>query len=216
MYPKGDSYFGSFVKDQVIDLQRSGIEVIKAVKTSENRVSYFSFFLRSIYYLLFKDYELVHAHYGFHSALPAVIFKRTPLVVTYHRGDALEEPLRSPIYHWLQWLTIKRADYIIAVSQEIKDVLVSQLGADESKVSVISCGVDTEVFKPYKETEIEKKRVRKELGLPEHKPIILFPGPLSYRKGIDIIYQCASLLPDVTFLLIGTTNHEPRTTIIVF
>ncbi len=217
MYPKGDSYFGSFVKDQMIALQRSGIEIIKVVKTSENRISYLLFFLRSIYYLLSKDYELVHAHYGFHSALPSLIFKRAPLVVTYHRGDALEEPLRNPIYHWLQCLTVKRADYIIAVSQEIKDVLVSKLGADESKISVISCGVDTDVFKPYKETEGKGLKVqgfkgsrRKELGLPEDKPIILFPGLLSYRKGIDIVYQCASLLPDVIFVLMGAPNPEPR------
>ena len=204
MYPKGNSYFGSFIKEQVEASEKKGIEIIKAVRTSKNRLGYFPFFLHSVYCLLLEGYDLVHAHYGFHSALPALIFKRAPLIVTYHRGDVLEEPNRNLIYCWLQRLTVKRASHIIAVSQEIKDVLVSQLGADENKVSVISCGVDTDVFKPYK----DKKELRKELGLPEGKPIILFPGPLSYRKGIDILYQCASLLPDVLFVLIGDTRFS--------
>ncbi len=267
MYPKEDSYFGSFVKEQVINLEKNGVQITKVVKTSENKFSYLSFFLRSLYHLLLKDYELVHAHYGFHSALSALIFKRTPLVVTYHRGDALEEPQRNPIYHWLQCLTIKKASHLVAVSQEIKNALVSKLNADENKVSVISCGVNTEVFKPYEKKGLKvqelkvqglkvqglkvqglkvqglkvqglkvqelkvqglkvqelkvqglkvqglKGSIRKELGLPEHKPIVLFPGHLSYRKGIDIVYQCASLLPDVIFVLIGKATPDFQTSI---
>jgi glycosyltransferase involved in cell wall biosynthesis len=209
MYPKPGSYFGSFVKEQVTDLEESGIKFIKVVRTNENLFTYIPFFLKAFCCLVFKSYDLVHAHYGFHSALPAVILKSiyfpfcskngAPLIVTYHRGDALEEPKRNLLYCWLQAATVKRAAHIIAISREIEKSLVSQLGARRQDISVISCGVDTSFFTPSE----DKKKIRKGLGLPEDKPIVLFVGSLSQRKGVDILYKCANALQDVVFVLIG-------------
>lgn len=208
MYPKVASsqlqYFGSFVEEQVIDLEKKGIEIIKCVRRDQNIISYLPFYLKSIFYLLFKDYDLIHAHYGFHSALPALFLKFRPLIVTFHRGDALDEPKRNLLYHWLQKSTVKKATHIIAVSNEIKEVLISQLGAQRHKISVISCGVDTSVFKSM------DIKIRKELGLPEAKSIVLFVGSLSSRKGIDIVYKCANALPDVLFVLIGESEEKRK------
>ncbi len=206
MYPKGNSHFGSFVKEQVISLEESGIEMIKVVRTSETKSSYLPFFIKAIYYLLFKDYDLVHAHYGFHSALPALIFKSAPLIVTFHGTDALEEPRRNIIYYGLQKFTIRKATHVIAVSQEIKRVLI-ELGAKAKNISVICCGVDTSIFKPSNKSQ----ETRKEIGLPNDKAIVLFVGLFSYRKGIDIVYKCATILNEVLFVLIGKPNTENRT-----
>jgi glycosyltransferase involved in cell wall biosynthesis len=205
MYPKGDSYFGNFVKDQVVDLRRNGVEIIKVVKTSKKKISYLPFFLKSMFYLLFKRYDLIHAHYGFHSALIALIYKNAPLIITCHRGDVLEEPYRNPLYYWLQVITLKKATHIIAVSREIKDILISQLRVEACKISVISCGVDTSFFKPLK----DKQKIRKKLRLPEDKDIVLFIGSLSYRKGIDVVFECAKRMQEILFILIG--NWEKRT-----
>jgi glycosyltransferase involved in cell wall biosynthesis len=218
MYPKSGSYFGSFVKEQVTDLEGSGIEFIKVVRTNENLITYIPFFLKAFYCLVFKSYDLIHAHYGFHSALPAVILKSicfpfcsksgAPLVVTYHRGDVLEEPKRNLLYYWLQVVTVKRAVRIIAISREIERALVSQLSAQRQSISVISCGVDTSFFMPSD----DKQKARKELGLPEDKPIALFVGSLSYRKGVDIVYECANALQDVVFVLIGEEPEQRKKT----
>ncbi|MBI4722343.1 MAG: glycosyltransferase [Candidatus Stahlbacteria bacterium] len=222
MYSNGDSYFGSFVKEQVDDLENSGevkpLEVIKVVRTRETKISYLPFFIKAMYYLLFKHYHLIHAHYGFHSALPALIFKSAPLIVTFHGTDAQEEPNRNIIYYGLQKLTVRKATHIIAVSCEIKRVLI-ELGARAKNISIISCGVDTSIFKPNTANRPVPTRdgsgtpiteLRKELGLPNDKAIVLFVGLFSYRKGIDIVYNCAHSLPDVMFILIGKPTPNPQ------
>jgi len=199
MYP-GDknSYFGIFIKHQIEDLKNEGIEIIKVVKTRKTSFAYIPFILKSIFYLLFSSYDLVHAHYGFHSALFAAIVKRRPLIITFHGTDALKEPLRNNLYYELQRFVISRSDHTIAVSNEIKNVLTSNLGADPNKMSIINCGVNTSIFRP-----LNKANVRKKLGISEDAKVVLFAGSLSYPKGIDLIFKCAWHMSDVTFILVG-------------
>ncbi|MDD2889370.1 MAG: glycosyltransferase family 4 protein [bacterium] len=204
MYPNKDSYSGEFVKRQLASIEKKGIDIIKSVKSERNIFSYFMFYLKSIYYILFKKYDVVHAHYGFHSALPAVVFKRKKLIITYHGSDALLEPYRNFLYNFLHRVTIKRADFIIAVSEGIKQALIREFNINELKISVISCGVDTNLFS----ATLNKKGLRKELNLPESKKIILFVGEVSYNKGVDIIYECAKVLKDYLFILIGDIKHR--------
>lgn len=204
MYPSGDSHFGKFVEEQVRTLEDSDTSVLKCVRTSKNILSYFSFYSRSICCLLFKKYDLIHAHYGFHSAFPAVLFGCRPMIVTYHGSDALIEPYRNFIYHKLQEMTLNNAAHIIAVSKAIKEHLISNSGVPDSKISVISCGVDSSLFHKIP----GKNNLRKELGLPENKKIILFVGEVSYNKGADIIYECAKNLKEHLFVLVGEIKYR--------
>lgn len=198
MYPSGDSYFGIFVKRQVESLENIGIEIIKVAKTTENQCAYVPFVLKSAFCSLFRDCDLVHAHYGFHSALVPAIIKRTPLIITFHRGDVLYEPFRNKVYSKLQRFVVSRANSLIAVSSEIKEALIKHLGAHPDKVSVITCGVDTRSFLPL---EKEKKRI--ELGIPEDSRVILYVGKLNHRKGVDLLLECAKRMQEAYFILIG-------------
>jgi len=198
MYPRKNSDFGIFVKRQVEQLEKDGVKIMKVVRTGKTHFAYLPFFSKSVFYLLFRTYDLVHGHYGFHSALFPAVIKRKPLVVTFHGSDALKEPLRHKVYRNLQKFVISRCDNIIAVSNEIKNVLTSNLGADPNEISIISCGVDTSVFLP-----LEKMDVRRKLGIAENAKIVLFVGSLSYGKGVDVIFECARRMPDVLFILVG-------------
>lgn len=201
MYPSEDSYFGIFVKRQIESLGNIGIEIIKVAKTTENRCGYVPFVLKSTFCSLFSDCDLVHAHYGFHSALLPAIIKRKPLIITFHRGDALYEPLRNKVYCTLQKFVVSRADFLIAVSSEIKEALIEHLGARSDKVSVITCGVDTRSFLP-----LEKKIKRVALGIPENSKVVLFIGKLNHRKGVDLLLECAKRMQETYFILIGEGN----------
>jgi len=198
MYPGKNSDFGIFIKRQVEQLEKDGIKITKVVRTRKTHFAYLPFFSKSISYLLFGTYDLVHSHYGFHSALFPAVIKRKPLVVTFHGSDALKEPLRYKVYRSLQKFIISRCDNIIAVSEEIRNVLTSNLGADPNKISIISCGVDTSVFVP-----LEKMDVRRQLGIAENAKVVLFTGSLSYSKGVDVVFECAQRMPDVLFILVG-------------
>lgn len=198
MYPKGNSNNGIFVKREIDSLERVNIKTIKIVKKGRNPLNYIPFILRSIFILFYKSYNLVHAHYGFHSALFAAIIKRRPLVVTFHRGDALYEPFRNKIYFILQRFVISRADHIIAVSNEIKNTLIKYLEAQPNNISVITCGIDTDLFSPF-----NKMKKRKELEISNNSKVVLFVGGFEYRKGTDILLKCAKRIPETNFVFIG-------------
>ena len=98
MYPKKESYSGIFIKHQVETIEKLGIDVIKAVKTTRNPLGYFPFILQTIYRILFSDYDIIHAHYVPHSALiPAMLnwIKKKPLIVTFHGDDARIFPFKN-------------------------------------------------------------------------------------------------------------------------
>jgi glycosyltransferase involved in cell wall biosynthesis len=198
MYPEGKSYFGIFVKKQMESLEKEGVEIIKVVRKSKTFLSYLSFIVNSFIQLSFKSYDIIHAHYGFHSALIPTIIRKKPLIVTYHGSDAKLEPFRNKVYFVLQKFTINRADHLIAVSNDVRDTLINKLHANPGKISVISCGVDTSKFNRF-----DKIRARKKLGIPLEKKIVLFVGRIEMMKGVDLLYECAQTMPDILFILVG-------------
>jgi hypothetical protein len=142
MYPGNNSCLGNFIKQQVEEMESKGLKIIKVVKKREGFFAYLPFFLKYIAYLLFSSYDILHAYYGFHSGLLAAVIKRRPLVVTFVGSDALREPLRNKLYLVLQRFVVSRADYIIAVSNRIRNVLVNELGAKFPRISLINFGID--------------------------------------------------------------------------
>ena len=199
LYPSRGRDDGVFVKNQVDCLRRTfKVGIITVVRKGLSSWAYLPFWIRNFVFLLFRKYDLIHAHYGFHSALLATIVKRKPVVITFHGSDVLKEPSRNKIYRKLQEFVVSRSDYIIAVSDEVRNVLVSSLGADPSKISVISCGVDTLIFAPQ-----PKMDIRSQLEIGRDQKVVLFIGRLDHNKGIDIISECARRMPNVSFVLVG-------------
>jgi len=190
MYPGKSSHLGTFIKKQVKDLETEGFTIMKVVKNQEGFVAYAPFILKNIFYLLFSSYDIVHAYYGFHSALFAAIIKRRPLIITFVGSDALKEPLRNRVYRILQRFVVSRSDHIVAVSSKIRNILISDLGADSNKISVISFGVDFGLFKPIPQVE-----ARERLGFSSEKKLVLFPSsPQRMEKRFDIFKRTVELL----------------------
>jgi len=203
MYPSKNSYLGIFVKIQIEFLEQQGIEVIKVVKSKNGMFRYIGFLLKTLFFVLFKKFDIVHAHYGFHSAFIPALIKRKPLVITFHGSDALLEPFRNKTYNRLQKYVIRKADHLIAVSTHVKKNLIEKLGATEQQVSVISCGVDAEYFRA-----MNVKEARAQVGIPEKSKVVLFAGKISFMKGLDVIYQCSRRMADVLFIVAGTPVFE--------
>jgi glycosyltransferase involved in cell wall biosynthesis len=143
-------------------------------------------------------WDLVHAHYGFHSALVPLLAGARPLVVTFHRGDALSEPRRNRLYGALQRSVAACADHLVCVSRQVQEAVLA-LGARPERTSRLSCGVNTDRFAPA----ADKEALRRRLGLPPGRPTVVFSGALSRRKGVDLLTECARRLPDVSFLFVG-------------
>lgn len=190
MYPGKHSYLGTFIKQQVKDMENEGLRTTKVVKDRKTYFAYVPFIFKNIFYLLFASYDIIHAYYGFHSALFAAIIKRRPLIITFVGSDALKEPSRNKVYRILQKFVISRADHIIAVSNKIKNVLITDLGADSNKISVITFGIDFDLFKPS-----PQDKVREKLGFPSDMKLVLFPSnPQRIEKRFDIFNRAVKLL----------------------
>jgi len=205
-YPCEDHQGGIFVEEQVKCLRNLKLNIIPLVRKKLKRWTYMPFFIRNFSAMFTSEHDLVHAHYGFHSALIAAIMKRKPLVTTFHGSDALAEPSRNKFYSYAQKFVVSRSDHLIAVSNEVRNVLISDLGAEPNKISMITCGVDTTFFAPE-----PKRDARRELGISESERVVLFVGQGTPRKGVDILFECARRMSDVTFVLVGNGSLKTGT-----
>lgn len=194
------------MRRQVEDLSQLGVQSVLAVKPSTAKSAYIPFLCKSFLRIVFCSYDLVHAHYGFHSGLLPALFKKKPLIITFHGSDAQIDTHRSRLYKALQRFVVRRADRLIAVSRPVADALVRDLGADPDKVSVISCGVRTDIFRP-----IDRNRCRANLGIQRNEGVVMFVGELKDLKGVDFLFEAASRLSHVQFVLVGNgpLKHGP-------
>jgi len=203
MYPSpAFAGWGAFVHGQVESLRTLGLTVDVVARPTPRRANYASFYLTAARRLTGTAYDVVHAHYGFHSALPALAFASDRLVTTFHRGDALDEPRRNPVYRAAQVACVRRSRAIVAVSAEIADA-VRELGGERCPpVTVLPCGVDVESFHFRERTT--------GMAGPESTPLVLWSGTdrSAARKGLAAVLACAAALPEVRFVALGVAAES--------
>ena len=102
------------------------------------------------------------------------------------------------------------SDRVVAVSAHLQSYLVEEMGVPSSKVTVISPGIDTELYKPAP----GKERVRAELGIPAGVPVIGMIAFLRRDKGQWVLIEAAptilSRFPEARFLLVGSGGDEQK------
>jgi len=144
---------------------------------------------------------LIHAHFGPCGALALPLQRAlcVPMIVTYHGLDATmsdayarQKSLSTRLYISRRASLKSRATKFIAVSEFIKRELVSQ-GFPEEKIVVHYIGVDTKVFSP----DLSVTR----------KPIVLFVGRLTEKKGCEYLLQAMARVeaevPEAELVVIG-------------
>jgi phosphatidylinositol alpha-1,6-mannosyltransferase len=98
--------------------------------------------------------------------------------------------------------TLARADAVVAVSRFTRDRLVSLMGVDPGKITLIPNGVDVSRFAPRP----ARDDLRQKYGL-QGRRVLLTVGRLSERKGQDKVIEALPALqeaiPDLTYLMVG-------------
>jgi glycosyltransferase involved in cell wall biosynthesis len=155
------------------------------------------------------DFDVIHAHHieGVIAALLARPHGRTPLLFDAHTlvqselphyGAALPRLLKRGV-GWLFDRTLPlRADYIVAVTEEIRARLVA-LGAEPERIAVIANGVECDLFEEARRRDREGRNER----------IIVFTGSLAAYQGVEAMLRAFALVharrPEVRLMIVSRT-----------
>jgi len=89
----------------------------------------------------------------------------------------------------------RRADLLIATSENLKKELIRYYALPESKIRVLTSGVDLKRFRPVTDPEALRK-VRERYRLPERYLLVVGPYIPLFRTNADFIVRAFALLKD--------------------
>jgi len=136
-------------------------------------------------------YDLVHSHYWLSGWVGSRLKEQwsVPLVHMFHTLGILKNSVlqgkkeREPAKRLLiERQIMKWADGLIAPNPWEREQMIIQ-DAPSSKIQVVPCGVDLNLFKP-----IPSSRAQKFLGL-SRRDFILYVGRIDAVKGIDVLIR---------------------------
>ncbi len=134
---------------------------------------------------------VIHAQWVPTAAIALIVgMLRGISVVVSVRGADLNSARKSPFGRWLTRAVINRVSYVVTVSDEFRDLLLTELACRKPVVALYN-GVDTTQFHPR-----DMDACRRELGLPAETPIVLYVGSLIERKGVANLIE--ALAPGVS------------------
>ena len=106
-------------------------------------------------------------------------------------------------YKWLDLYASTRVSGFIAVSSEVKQAMVQDIGSIGDKITVVPNGVDVRRYLP----DADKRKQRKKLGLDSEARIISVVATFKEQKGhrylIEAVPSLKNRFPDLLILLIG-------------
>jgi glycosyltransferase involved in cell wall biosynthesis len=142
--------------------------------------------------------DLIHHHDGILWPRLATMTLRKPMVTHGHLPAPSASFFSGPgLTHAA---TIRSTDRLIAISDSVASSW-EQSGFPARRIRVVPNGVDTRTFFPR--TEVEKMRLRDQLGLPRDGRILLWVGRLHREmKGLERVVSVASLLREPFCLVI--------------
>src|SRR3954467_8202939 len=144
--------------------------------------------------------DVVHAHFWMsgHASLLAAREHSVPVVQTFHALGVVKRRYQgdddtSPEERFgIEREIVRRADEIVATCTDEVFELV-RLGAANSKLTVVPCGVDLARFTP------EGPRRRRRAGMRR----VLCVGRLVQRKGIGNVIEALAAVPDTELVVAG-------------
>lgn len=101
---------------------------------------------------------------------------------------------------------LRRAHGFISTNHFKAGKLAKLMNIRESDVLIAPNGFDPNMFS----IEASKHELRKELGLPEEKSLVLYTGNLFGWKGAHVLLETARMLPAYLFVFVGGSSEEAK------
>lgn len=170
--------------------------------------------LKQAYLVSKLEYEIdvIHGHSGFFdyvfSTMLAGRVRRIPTVHTIYCPLLLDNIWKAYIYKFIS----RFVDQYISISQNVTSSLL-ELGISREKINEIPPAVNIQRFS---ESNSEKAKVRKKIGLPDNSPTLLFVGNSKKQKNLEAVLEALAIVrkayPDcnliITTELESEKNHE--------
>ena len=159
-------------------------------------------------------YDVIHANF-FMSGWAGLLLSRrfrVPLVTTFHALGLVRREHQgtadgfAPVRIDIERELVRRSDRVIAECPQDEADLMRLYGAATERISMVPCGVDTQLFRPA-----SRLAARRRLGLPEGQFVVLQLGRLVPRKGIDNAIRAVALLPrllDAKLYVVGGATED--------
>lgn len=113
-----------------------------------------------------------------------------------------------PAYVIRKWVDIPQLKQIIVPSKRLSNRLET-IGIAREKIDVIPSGVDTRLFKPSEDRQVEQ--LKQSLGFDRSDALIFYFGPLSTFRGIDTLIAAMPIiqneLPNARLVVLGRSQE---------
>lgn len=181
-----------FTTNRMGDIAKwSGVKNLEVVELKDNFVGYFGL----VKYCRNNDLTYV-SNLGHPKSLPIILINKMLTKTKYivfrglHKGTLLDYLFYS-----------RFADKI-----QVNDVVLYKKLKDskyKNKVYYVPAPTDTSFYVPR-----DKKTMRKKLGLPLKKNIVIFVGRVNKNKGSEFLFEAIKRNKDVLFVVIGSITDE--------
>lgn len=188
---------GRFVEQQIEGLKREGldIDVLFVQRLEKGMTAYASLPAQLRSRIALSQPDLVHSMYGGVMAdLVTLFVNDRPTVVTFHGSDLLGQPFEGAVRKAVAKCGVfasrraaRRCSSIILVAKSLCSALPPDI--DNSKVRVIPCGIDLDLFRP-----LNRETCCQRLGWQLDRFHVLFQNtgdpvkrPLLARAAIDSV-----------------------------
>ena len=146
--------------------------------------------------------DVVHTHSGvWYKASLAARMAGVPRIVHTEHGRSKPDPLGARI---VDALAARRTDFVVAVSDRLREELIESRIAPAARVRVVRNGVNSDAFRPRADDGV----LRQALAIPLDAPIIGSIGRLEPIKGYDVMI-------DAFARLLRQGKHVPRPVLVI-
>ena len=102
---------------------------------------------------------------------------------------------------WLERILYRRAAAVTAVTEGIRDRLITVKGVPAPRVMYLPNGVDGLTFRPIEASQHEE---------PPSRPIFIYIGNHGLAQGLDVVINAAELAPEFDFVFVGDGSDKSR------
>lgn len=143
------------------------------------------------------------------SAIIAARWRGIPLLTSWFKGFR-EQNIFKRLYNGV----MARGDRVIAVSEQIAQLINDRYGTPWDKIAVVPCSIDLGRFDPARVSHERVETMRRAWGVSRDTKVILITGRILRRKGHTLAVKAAKRLKEMglkDFLFVFVGEDRGRT-----